>query len=151
MEYEELLDRTLSHIRKMLLQKHHDYGTQNLLTFGEAGCVVRASDKLARLHHLVNGGEQKVENETHIDTWMDLAGYAVQAIILFCQPPPTDADLANDLFNDICPACKKNVRASDRGFTCECGAHAEITDQDIIHNRTKYVAMIKVWRLTCAA
>jgi len=79
-EWEKKLDITLNSIRELLLKKHHDYGEENLLEFGELGILIRVSDKVARLKHI-----QKtclLTSETNVDTWMDLAGYAIQALIM---------------------------------------------------------------------
>lgn len=83
MDYEEKLDAQLAEIKKMLLAKHYSYGSDNLKTFGEFGILVRVSDKIARLKHLLDTGSDSVVGEKKKDTWMDLAGYAIQALVLF--------------------------------------------------------------------
>ena len=82
MEYEQKLDATLASIRAMLLKKHHDYGENNLARFGVFGILVRCSDKLARIENLLKR-DAEVKDETQADTWLDLAGYAVQCLIMF--------------------------------------------------------------------
>lgn len=64
-------------INTLLVSKQHDYGHQNIATFGLFGLVVRLSDKVARLRNLY--GRDSARNESIIDTWSDLFGYSVIA------------------------------------------------------------------------
>lgn len=82
-EYEKRLDDVLIEIRELLKRKHSDYGNDNLLRFGLFGIVVRMSDKLARIENLISKKTISVVEETMYDTFLDLAGYSIQAIILF--------------------------------------------------------------------
>lgn len=79
--YEESLEDICVRLMQLLVKKHKDYGTGNLLKFGSFGILVRVSDKVERLINLHNKPEA-VENETILDTWMDVAGYALQAIMM---------------------------------------------------------------------
>ena len=81
MGYEEELDKALAEIRALLIKKHHDYGPRNLARFGMLGILVRLSDKLERLIN-IQQSQAMVEDETIVDSLRDLAGYAVQAILL---------------------------------------------------------------------
>jgi hypothetical protein len=63
----------------LLAQKQHDYGTGNILAFGEFGIAVRMSDKIARLKNLRG---RTAKNESMIDTLMDIIGYTVVAMML---------------------------------------------------------------------
>jgi hypothetical protein len=81
--YEENLDYLLKDIRNMLIKKHHDYGVDNLKKHGLIGINVRLDDKMARLNNFFeNTCEYKVETETAKDTYKDVAGYALQAILM---------------------------------------------------------------------
>ena len=60
----------------VLTRKQHDYGHENINAFGIVGVAVRISDKIARYNNL-GIRNAKVENETLLDTLMDLVGYAV--------------------------------------------------------------------------
>jgi hypothetical protein len=64
----------------LLSDKQNDYGYENILAFGQVGCVVRASDKVARIRNL-EGKEARV-SESLEDTYYDLAGYCVIAGML---------------------------------------------------------------------
>ena len=63
-------------------ERQRKYGPGNIAAFGEVGCVVRATDKLARLRNLyVNGVGGSVADETAEDTWHDLANYALIGLL----------------------------------------------------------------------
>lgn len=80
MSYEDDLDRVLNEVKTMLIAKNHDYGPKNLLRHGETGIIVRVSDKLSRLEHIVS--QHLVQDEPPEKTWGDIAGYALQAILM---------------------------------------------------------------------
>ena len=63
-------------------KKHRSYGDHNISTFGLKGIVVRLWDKMQRVFRL---GWNDVENplqETLIDTFLDIAVYALIAILV---------------------------------------------------------------------
>lgn len=65
----------------VLIKKHEDYGPLNIsLSPGGPlnGLRVRMHDKLARINHLIDSGKTP-ENEALIDSFLDLANYAVIA------------------------------------------------------------------------
>jgi len=64
----------------MFLSKHRDYGKGNILANGELGIAMRVSEKVERLKHLLVSG-QKPSNETIEETWIDVAVYAVIAVL----------------------------------------------------------------------
>ena len=68
-------------IAKLLISKQEDYGKQNILDFGELGILVRSNDKFARLKNLYNK-EKPPQNESIRETWEDIAGYAILALML---------------------------------------------------------------------
>lgn len=78
--FEESLDFILAQIKHVLLSKRHDYGKGNITKFGLYGILVRSSDKIERLINLGNS-EKAPSNESVYDSWLDLAGYAVLALI----------------------------------------------------------------------
>jgi hypothetical protein len=83
--YEENLGCLLDDIQKMLRAKHHDYGVDNLKKRGLLGIMVRLDDKMARIDNLSNNqntDKQPQVDEKISDTLMDIAGYAIQAILL---------------------------------------------------------------------
>jgi hypothetical protein len=68
-------------IANVVISKQHDYGKQNILSFGEQGVRIRAYDKVCRLQHLL-GKTTDPKNESIVDTWVDLIGYSIVAIML---------------------------------------------------------------------
>lgn len=67
---------------RLLVSKQHDYGHNNILMFGHTGIAIRMCDKIARLFTLT-GSEAEAQNESIIDSWRDLVGYAVIALMLW--------------------------------------------------------------------
>ncbi len=67
----------------LLCSKQNDYGHGNILRFGMVGVMVRASDKAERLKNLVTHREGVApRNESLLDTFYDVVGYAVIARML---------------------------------------------------------------------
>lgn len=67
-------------IASLLDLKRQDYGTENIKKFGSYGVLVRVSDKVERLINL-SRKEGQVNFESVEDSWKDIAGYAVLALI----------------------------------------------------------------------
>lgn len=63
------------------IQKHKDYGKGNILDTGELGILFRTNDKLRRLQNLLSTGKAP-ESESLNDNWMDIAVYAVIALLV---------------------------------------------------------------------
>ncbi|MDH7475860.1 MAG: nucleotide modification associated domain-containing protein [Microgenomates group bacterium] len=63
------------------IKKHKDYGKGNILDMGELGIAFRISEKFNRIKHLLMNGK-KPENESLDDSWIDIAVYAIIAILL---------------------------------------------------------------------
>lgn len=80
--FEDGLDDVLAELRSLIIAKQHDYGHGNILAFGEKGVLVRANDKVARLKHLLWDRPGEPANESIRDSWRDLAGYAIIALML---------------------------------------------------------------------
>lgn len=71
-----------------LLRKNRDYGGSAFeppvlmpAAGAGAGILVRMSDKIHRLRRLLSGATQYVVNESLVDTFKDLAGYAILWIV----------------------------------------------------------------------
>ena len=67
-------------IAELLDQKRADYGAENIKKFGSYGVLVRVSDKVERLINL-SKRNNKPNFESVEDTWRDIAGYAILALI----------------------------------------------------------------------
>ena len=74
------MDKTEMH--RLLCRKQHDYGHGNISKFGLIGVAVRMCDKIARAENLRSKDTNAVRNETVIDTYEDIVGYAVIALML---------------------------------------------------------------------
>lgn len=65
-------------------RKNHDYGDSFHQTFAEEGWPmvrIRLSDKLNRVKALTRGDSQQVQDESLRDTLLDLANYAILAVM----------------------------------------------------------------------
>lgn len=64
-------------------RKNNDYGDAFAKLRNEVptAILVRIFDKYSRLKNLLQGAEQKVNDESIIDTLMDLANYAIMQLV----------------------------------------------------------------------
>ncbi len=82
-EPQSLEDAFMQVCQEMLavfVKKHKDYGKGNILDTGELGIAFRVSDKLNRLKHIISVNQKPV-NESIEETWIDIAVYAVIAVL----------------------------------------------------------------------
>lgn len=77
---DEAFEKVCQEMLQMFIKKHKDYGKGNILDTGELGIAFRISDKLNRLKHLLSN-KKKPENECIEETWIDIAVYAVIAVL----------------------------------------------------------------------
>jgi hypothetical protein len=68
----------------LMERKQLDYGPHNIAKFGSTGCLMRMSDKMERLIHLMNvtGRKKKVINESITDSYRDFANYGIIALMV---------------------------------------------------------------------
>lgn len=78
--FNEATYRQCKELADIIIKKQQDYGKNNLLEFGEYGILVRTNDKMSRLKNLRNAAI--VNNESIDDTWKDIAGYSVLALLM---------------------------------------------------------------------
>lgn len=84
--------KVVSHAVTVLLQKHDDYGPKNIAQSpGGAlnGLRVRIHDKTARINHLIDSGAD-AKNEPLRDSFLDLANYAIIAMLVLDGKWPND-------------------------------------------------------------
>lgn len=79
MIWQEAAQEVANEIVELITRKQHDYGHENILAFGEYGLLIRTNDKIARLKNLI--GKEGV-TEPRSDAWVDIAGYAIIALML---------------------------------------------------------------------
>lgn len=72
---------TMKSVLAVVVMKQYDYGPQNILWGGAEGIALRMHDKLARIQHLMERGTEGA-NEPLSDSWLDLVGYAIVAVML---------------------------------------------------------------------
>jgi len=83
MDYNKSITELTNQLKNLLIAKNTDYGDSVHKTFEKFGIIstlVRINDKLNRLERLAEN-KQNVQDESIIDTLMDLAGYAIMSII----------------------------------------------------------------------
>ena len=68
-------------VARTVIEKHKDYGPDNILVFKEQGLIVRMLDKIGRLKHLL-WTERSPKHEAVEDSFTDLAGYAIIGLML---------------------------------------------------------------------
>jgi len=80
---EEVMAANMKRAFETFKKKQADYGSRNISVFGEPGVVVRANDKMQRIIQLAwHSHSQNVSDEKVEDTWLDLAVYALIALML---------------------------------------------------------------------
>ena len=77
--FEGACRRKALEVAELVISKQKDYGQNNILDFGELGVLIRLNDKVARLKNLWG---KKPTNESLTDTWMDIVGYGLIALML---------------------------------------------------------------------
>lgn len=76
-------DRIQKEMRDIFIRKNHDYGDDNIATLASKGVFVRMWDKMSRLKRLLwEQNEAQVKDESVQDTLVDLACYAIIALIV---------------------------------------------------------------------
>lgn len=78
---DQAFEARLQEMLATFIKKHKDYGKGNILDTGELGVLFRINDKVNRLKNLMNTNCEP-KNESINDTWLDIAVYAVIALIL---------------------------------------------------------------------
>lgn len=78
--------------KAVLLQKHKDYGPKNIAQAPGGplnGLRVRMWDKMSRINNLLENGAQP-ENESLKDSFLDLANYAIIAMLVLDNEWPNE-------------------------------------------------------------
>jgi len=72
----------------LLDKKQLDYGPRNISSFGTLGCLVRMNDKMERLKTLSKQARKKPQNESIMDSYLDLSNYAIIATLILTDQWP---------------------------------------------------------------
>ena len=60
--------------------RHRKYGRGNIAEFGAVGCLIRSSDKKARLREHYLGSGKDAGDESVEDSWKDAVNYAAMGL-----------------------------------------------------------------------
>lgn len=85
----------LEDMHRLLVKKQRDYGPLNIMEFSNIGLIVRMFDKVARLKNLMQKSSNiknsifvnAVDDESIVDTLMDLIGYSTIGLMLNDEDP----------------------------------------------------------------
>lgn len=91
-EFNEAVQQKFQHAKAVLLQKHKDYGPKNISQSPGGplnGLRVRMWDKMARINNLIDSGARP-ENESLQDSFLDLANYAIIAMLVLDNEWPNE-------------------------------------------------------------
>ena len=77
----EEMKNILIEIDKLLSKKNEMYGDENITKIGKQGILIRLTEKIERLKHLLSNNNDPKE-ETIEDTWKDIVGYGTIGIML---------------------------------------------------------------------
>lgn len=95
-----MIDKIAAHkavceeLNQLYKRKNHDYGDSFHQTFIEEGVAmvrIRLGDKLSRFKTLTRSGDQKITDESIRDTLIDLANYAIMAVMEIDEGSPHGA------------------------------------------------------------
>ncbi len=81
MTFEESCRETAQEVAELIIQKHRDYGPDNILVLKEQGLIVRLWDKIGRLKHLL-WTNSKHNYDSVVDSFTDIAGYGIIGLML---------------------------------------------------------------------
>jgi len=79
--FEEACYQVAKEIAELVIAKQKKYSHGNINAFGELGVLVRTSDKVERLKNMIMNNIEDT-HEPKMDSWFDLAGYSILAIML---------------------------------------------------------------------
>jgi hypothetical protein len=91
-KFEADLARKFDEAEALLLKKHKDYGPKNIAGAPGGpvnGLRVRMWDKMARINHLYDNNKDP-ENESLKDSFLDLANYAIIALMVLDEEWPNE-------------------------------------------------------------
>jgi len=77
----EELRKILEEMDALIKRKNEMYGEENIDSIGEEGIVVRLTEKLERLKHLLKNKEDPAEEPIE-DTWKDIVGYGIIGLMV---------------------------------------------------------------------
>lgn len=83
-DLEEVVAAALVRCFRLWQQRQRKYGRGNISRHGALGCLIRDTDKTARLErYYLEGKKDEMVDETVVDTWMDKVNYALMGLVCF--------------------------------------------------------------------
>lgn len=83
-EFKEISNKYYKDLHQVLIKKQNDYGPNNIANAPGGplnGLRIRIFDKISRINNLVDSGKEP-ENESLQDSFLDLANYAIIALMV---------------------------------------------------------------------
>ncbi len=80
-QFRKDVEDTWKECSELNINKHHDYGPNNMNKFGLIGILVRVNDKLERLINLTQKNKEP-KNESIEDSLKDIANYCIIGLML---------------------------------------------------------------------
>lgn len=80
--FEEAVDIVFYIKKTILVERQQKYGPENIAKFGVLGCIIRDNDKLERMTNLLFQGGDLTQDETMMDTLVDLGNYPDIALMV---------------------------------------------------------------------
>jgi len=77
----EEMKKIMKEIEELLIKKNEMYGDNNIIKIGEEGIVVRITEKIERLRHLLSNKKNPSEEPIE-DSWKDIVGYGIIGLML---------------------------------------------------------------------
>ena len=77
----EEMEKICKEIEELLKRKNEMYGDGNIDKMGKPGVIMRITEKIERLKHLLKNNLNP-EEETLEDTWKDIAGFGIIGLML---------------------------------------------------------------------
>lgn len=83
-ELEVEVFKTWLEVFELWKTRHRKYGRGNIAEYADAGCLVRDSDKSARLRrYYFDDKSEDFDDETVIDSWRDKVNYAIMGLMCY--------------------------------------------------------------------
>lgn len=78
---DERFNKIAEEVATLLTSKRSDYGWENIQELGRKGVLSRINDKRNRLKTMYES-DKTVQHESLLDSWLDIAGYAIIGLML---------------------------------------------------------------------
>jgi hypothetical protein len=128
--WEEAVTDYLGTLHTTLVSKQRDYGHENILWGGQFGVLLRAHDKVARIKNLLD--KIRPSNEPLVDSWLDLAGYAIIGAML--EAGTFERPLAEDMGDESVSGTTESTSGASSPTALQRTDNSEPHPYDIVHD-----------------